>query len=262
MTARHWKPWVAVLCLGLLPVWLDTPADDLSAAAAINKAGRQRMLTQRIVKAYCQLGLGVMPQVSEAQLSRAVRLFDTQLAELKAFAPDRKTWDALAKLEELWQPFRQTATGAVSREGAQQLSARDEDLLNAAQQATEILEHASGTPVGRLVNISGRQRMLSQRLTKFYMLRLWGFDTPAVRAGMESAVKEFSAALATLRAAPENTPAIAKELDAVALQWEWFRSALSLEGAYSYRLIVADASEAILNSMELVTGMYEQLPFR
>ena len=36
--------------------------------AAIDMAGRQRMLTQRIVKAYCQVGMRVTPEVSRAQL--------------------------------------------------------------------------------------------------------------------------------------------------------------------------------------------------
>ena len=41
-------------------------------ASAINKAGRQRMLTQRIVKAYCQIGLDVRAEEARVQLDKAM----------------------------------------------------------------------------------------------------------------------------------------------------------------------------------------------
>jgi hypothetical protein len=101
--------------------------------------------------------------------------------------------------------------------------------------------------------------MLSQRLAKLYMLRAWQLDTAGQRERMETAEREFGEALERLRAAPENTPAIAAELEAVARQWEWFSAAIALQGAQSYTLVVAEASEAILNSMEIVTGLYAAL---
>jgi len=104
--------------------------------------------------------------------------------------------------------------------------------------------------------------MLSQRLAKYYLMRAWDMDPPSMGKEIASARTEFDGALSALRSAPESTAKIKSELDAVALQWEWFQSALGLEGAAAYGLIVVNASEAILNSMELVTGMYEQLPAR
>ena len=46
----------------------------------------------------------------------------------------------------------------------------------------------------------------------------------------------------------------------MALQWEWFQGAIGQDGGLaSYRLVVADSSEAILRSMETVTRLYEEL---
>ena len=246
---------------GMLLVWSDfVGAADNTLAVAINKAGRQRMLTQRIVKAYLQVGQGITPQVSRRQLNDAVLLFEAQLLDLREIAPDERSRQSVARLEKLWWPFKVVATGTVNRKGAERLLAMDGELVNTAHELTVELQNHFASPLGRLVNISGRQRMLSQRLAKYYLLRAWGIESPSIGKEIGSARTEFDGALATLRSAPENTAEIKKELDAVAVQWEWFGNALGLEGAASYGLIVVNASEAILNSMEVVTGMYERLP--
>ena len=253
----------ALAFASLLFPGLDTvSAADIPLAQAINMSGRQRMLTQRIVKAYVQVGQGITPEISRRQLDDAVLLFEAQLADLKKIALDKRSGPSFTRLEKLWRPFKIAATGGVDRSGAERLLAMDDDLVGAAHELTVELQNRSASPAGRLVNISGRQRMLSQRLAKYYLLRAWRLDSPAISREIGSARTEFDGALTTLRSAPENTEEIARELDAVALQWEWFKNALELEGAASYGLIVVNSAESILDSMEIVTGLYERLPAR
>lgn len=259
-----WRSALLGAALSLVAVLVASAASaaPFDYAAAIDSAGRQRMLTQRIVKAYCQVGMQITPQDSRAQLANAVRRFDGQRIALSRSAPNTAARGALARMSALWTPFRRIATGPVSREGARRLVARDEELLRAAHELVLVLQDSAGTPQAKLVNMSGRQRMLSQRLAKLYMLRAYGVESPALGDEIDIASNEFAGALATLRAAPENTPSIEQELEAVALQWEWFAAAIMLEGAESYALVVASASESILNSMDLITGMYVELAKR
>ena len=72
--------------------------------------------------------------------------------------------------------------------------------------------------MGRLVNASGRQRMLSQRATKFFMFREWGLPK-AVEADLAATRTEFKAALLTLRSDPESTAEIKAQIELAETQW-------------------------------------------
>ena len=146
-------------------------SEVLNIAAAINKAGRQRMLSQRIAKAYAQLVLGVYAERSRVILNNSVELFERQLAELTAFSPTAEIRKLYEQLATLWVPYRTAALAVAGMEGLKKIAAFNEDVLKAAHAATLALEKYSGTVAGHLVNIAGRERMLSQRCAKFYLFR-------------------------------------------------------------------------------------------
>lgn len=251
---------IFILCTSLLAgMSTGVSAEKLTLASAIEKAGLQRMLTQRIGKAYCQIGIGVYPQASREQLFQAVEMFDTQLNELEAFAPTPQIKEALLQVRQLWRPVKTVATNEVTKEGAKKVAYLNDDLLHASHKVVQLLQDTSNTAYPRLVNLSGRQRMLSQRLAKFYMLKVWGFDTLTIADEVENTKNDFTGALETLLAATENTEAISRQLDAVYQDWTWFQKALNVKDTDPFPKLVADVSESILVRMDDITRKYEEL---
>lgn len=234
-------------------------SQGMDMGEAINQAGRQRMLTQRIVKDYAMVGLGVDVAVAKKQMQDAVALFEQQLQNLRRFAPNQQINADLDKVEQRWQPFRELALQPVSREQAVQLRELADETLAAAHQVVLSLQAVSGTSLGQLVNMAGRQRMLSQRLAGLYLYRAWGIEQEALEADYATAMNEFDTALKTLQAAPENTRQIDKALKKVADNWFLYQRSGKLRNGDFIPLLIEQSSERILVKMNAITGQYAAL---
>ena len=234
-----------------------------SAGRLVNVSGRQRMLSQRMAKAYFQIGQGVDVERSKKILDTSVATFDRQLVELKNYAPTPDIKNTYLSLEKTWLSYKDVLIGkAPSPDNGRKVLALSEDVLVLAQQGTVQLEKQSTSAAGPLVNVSGRQRMLSQRMAKFYQASAWGVGDASSTASLEGARKEFNEALGMLAAAPANTPQIKDSLELVKQQWFFFENALGQKtgGDKRPQTAVATTSERILEEMEGVVGLYEKLP--
>jgi hypothetical protein len=232
---------------------------------AINKAGRQRMLSQRLAKSYLQIGQAIDVDRSRTILDASLALFDRQLVELKAFAPTQDNKAVLSDLEKSWLRYKEVLVGrAPNPKDAADIMSISDEVLALAQTATVQLEKTSPTAAGRLVNLSGRQRMLSQRMAKLYQAINWNAAPVDAKQKLALARKEFIDALDVLSGAPNNTVLITRDLELARQQWVFFENALDtrVEASAMKRqqaTNVATTSERILETMDRITGLYEKL---
>jgi hypothetical protein len=248
------------LCFGRYSIAQVSGIND-----AINKSGRQRMLSQRMAKAYLQIGQAIDAERSKKILDASSSLFEKQLGELKTFAPTPDNKATLAELEKAWSAYKNVLTGRPpNRNDAKAVIAMSDEVLALANTATLQLERYSGTVGGRLINMAGRQRMLSQRMAKFYQAIGWEVAAQDAWTKLSDARREFVAALSELSGSPKTTAAIKRELELAEQQWIFFENALNSTAGQTGNKAqlatnVATTSERILETMDHITTLYEAL---
>ncbi len=229
-------------------------------AEALNLAGQQRMLSQRLVKLLAQRAAAIEPRRAKVLQDESCARVDANLARLRVLLTASAAAPAwpLAAVEAAWLSLRALLVGKVNAAVLTQADAAAEALLALSEQLASAIESGSGSSPGgrplRLVNLCGRQRMLSQRLAKDALLAdlLPGFDAARIAQGLDG----FEAGLTELEAAPLSSPEIRASLDAV--RTEWLRLLRSLRDVQGAAAGLARSSELLLTHLDRLTARYQQ----
>jgi len=247
----------AVLAAGLAEAQIANIND------AINKAGSLRYTANRLAKVYIQIGMGVDGDRSKRILDSAVAMYERRLSELKGYAPTPEIRETYVALEKSWIGYKDLLVGAApSQANARKLVPLSEEIVGIANKAAGQLAAHAGSSQGKLVNISGRQRMLSQRIAKYVQAQAWEVAPAGAQKEIDGSKAEFVAMMKELVAARENTLQIREELELGNQQWMFFEAALAGRGPdrKANATAVATTSERILEVMDSVVALYEKIP--
>lgn len=260
LNARSIKALIKVLILTLIPLSLPIYSWGMTDAEAINKSGRQRMLSQRMMKSYLMLGADIKVETAQQQLDDSVALFEQQFLELRDYAPTEEITNKLDKVESLWVVHRERIIGQPDKQIVPDLMDQNLALLVACDQVVKAIELHADVNSAQLVNISGRQRMLSQKIAKAYMALYWKVPAPDLKQEFEQAVQLFDDSLQTLVDSDLNTEDLNRSLRKVGNQWRFSQSGFKLgdDGRY-VPTVISVTTESILKKMDQITKQYESL---
>ena len=236
----------------------QTVIDSASYAELVNRAGRLRMLSQRLVKLYalgCALMLPSDGLPPTALLGQSIAQVDTTMAVLERSLSKATLGDLLEFVSAAWGPLKRLLTGPPAVARLAEIDALAEQFLRRAETLTTNLEVAAYATGLRVINIAGRQRMLSQRMAKEALIGGLTGRTDAA----SPAKAEFSQGLAYLGALPVGNERIRSSFDQAMQGWAAFEIALRDPATDRGRERIAVLSEDLLAHFDTLTQEFERV---
>ena len=225
---------------------------------AINIAGKQRMYTQRLLKDYAMIGMQNRFGNPEKDLKKIIKNFEDHLNALDTFNKQGETKAKIQEAKKAWQQIKPMLKKSPSAANAAILQGNLEKLLKTSDEITRLFAAQSHSTTGEIINISGRQRMLSQRMASLYMLKAWGLKDPQFKKKLKDAMQLFKTSLDKLLHYKKNTPEITALLQKAKRDFMFFEIMGKSHSKFIPALIYKKSNE-ILKNMNQATHLYAQL---
>jgi hypothetical protein len=262
---------------------------DNGASERINFSGKLRMLSQRIPSAACHLAAGVDEEGAKKLLTGATAEFNKiinglefgdEALNMKGAEERPKTLYRIAKLVENWKPMSDAAeamvAGDMSPANLQTILDQNTAVLDEAKKLVTEINSQYANPFeivqadAMLVDVAGRQRMLTQKMSKESCMVSNKLGTADTAAALQETMQTFNMSLMALREGMPAvgirrppTAAIATGLQEVSKHWTGVKPALDaiLAGAELDAAAQAgkfQALNATMAKMNEVVGMYSK----
>lgn len=287
-------PYVAIFFASLTTILYTSSVSAQSAeeyGVVINLSGKQRMLTQKMSKEVVLIALDENKQQNIQNLKNTSSLFDKTLQGLRSGDSDlklpptssEKILRQLGRVDKLWAEFYPIIKAIITRGSAtpEELSAiADKNLrllkeMNKAVGAYEKEAAKSGLKadpgLATTLNLSGKQRMLTQKMSKEFFLVAHNHDVANNKLNLLETFTLFERTLVGLKVGddslalpPTSNSAILSQLDKVSALWVDAKPtfvAASQTSQVSKNDIakIAGLNLPLLKEMNKAVGMYEAL---
>ncbi len=225
----------------------------------LNMAAKQRMLSQRLAKNYFYIGKGINTNKATKQLKQSVSQFNkTQRALARSITNDDIA-NMIIFVDMSNDEFAEISTEVFSLDNGALILDLSETMLEGSQYIVDALKKSTKKQTASIVDLAGNQRMLSQRIAKYYISYQAGIKDKNSIVQMKDAVKEFTEANTKLMANKQNTAAINKELKKVQKLWKIVYKFYNNIEKGGLPVIVYKTTDDIMKKMDKITKMYVEL---
>ena len=231
-------------------------SNKIETLELINIAGEQRMLSQRIAKDYLYIGKNILTMKANRQLEISMKDFVRIHKQLLNSITDPEVKTFLAFVELSSNDFKTTSKKKFNLDNAQLVLDLSESMLEGSQYIVGSLKNSLKIKEFNLINQAGKQRMLSQRIAKYYIAYQLGIQDKNTINSMKETIKQFSENLDFLIKNRSNTPQINIKLNDINRLWKIVYKFYNNIEKGGLPIIVFNTTDKITKKMDEVTKLY------
>jgi len=247
----------------------------------VNLSGRQRMLTQKMTKETLLIALDIDAVANRENLKKTITLFDKTLIGLRdgdksvGLVPTTSP-EILAQLKlvaTLWARFKplvdKVVDGQIDSSSLKNIASSNLPLLAAMNVAVGMYAKISGSDLADLatvINLSGKQRMLTQKMTKELLLVAANIDQQKNLKKLSKTVALFERTLQGLLDGDDELglpgtrdKKIRAQLGIVSEHWKVYKPILAIaDSSHKGLMVAAELNLPLLKEMNRAVKMYEE----
>ncbi len=297
----HSKTYLRTLTFAYTALFITALTPAVASAAGpssaeygvvLNLSGKQRMLTQKMSKEIMLVALNVDKENNLSNLIKTSGLFDKTLkglrngsAELRLpVTSSKRILRQLDKIDALWADFYPnvqeiTNSKNVTKEQVDYIAKNNLPLLKNMNKAVGLYEKdakkgglKAAPGLAATINLSGKQRMLTQKMSKEFLLVAYGYDVENNKLSLLETYSLFERTLKglldgddTLGLPGTKSQSIRDQLDVVSGLWSNFQPIVASGADYKTKTIaseqitqLANTNLPLLKNMNKAVGMYEK----
>jgi hypothetical protein len=268
----------------------ERPITASEYGVVLNLSGKQRMLSQKMSKEVMLIALGEDVAGNLDNLKATAELFDKTLKGLRSGSEElrlpptfsKRILKQLGKIDEIWDGFSMAVDQVIEAESASpeavaQIAAENLPLLKEMNKCVGLYEKEASKSgleadpgLAVTLNLSGKQRMLTQKMSKEFLLIAYGHEVEENQLNLLETYTLFERTLKglvdgdeTLDLPGTEDKEIRAQLEVVQDLWSEFKplvEAATRTGAKPSAADIAAIAAAnlpLLKNMNAAVGMYE-----
>ncbi len=228
----------------------------VNASKLMDIAGKQRMLSQRIAKDYIYVGKKIATSKADKELKASLNEFLKIHNELTMLITDSEIKNLLDFVALSSNELKEIANKDFTLDNAQLILDLTESMLEGNQYIVDSLKEVHKLKESNLLEKAAKERMLSQRIAKYYIAYQSGIKDENTVNSMKDTVKQFSENLDLLLKNKNNSVEINKKLKDIDKLWKIVHKFYNNIEKGGLPLIVFNTTDNITKKMDEITKLY------
>jgi len=170
----------------------------------VNTINHQKVLTQEILKEYSFKGMGNSFSNSKNNLSDKLEEYSKVSKDLSSLLVDNQSKKYINSSNKIWSSIENVFKSKATKSEILMLQKETDKILNELSKLMKIALSKNNDSRDSIINISGYQAVIIERMSALYMMKTWGIDDPKFNFKMRESITFFNNSLNKLMDSPKT----------------------------------------------------------